>query len=190
MTGRLAALGKVVSSEPSPELADRLRERYADSPDVEVVEADAVQAAAHGPFDAVVAINVLEHIDDDVGALRALRECLRPGGRVALWVPAYEALFSDFDRRIGHHRRYRLTTIAAKVDDAGLELVEARYAHGPGAVAWFVYATMRGGTPTASPLTRLYDRVAIPVVRRKESRWPARFGQSVLCIARRPFEPT
>jgi SAM-dependent methyltransferase len=186
MTGRLAGLGKVVASEPSVGLAARLRERYSDSADVEVICADAVEAAGHGPFDAAVAVNVLEHIDDDVGALRALRSCLRPGGTVALWVPAYEALFSDFDRRVGHHRRYRLSTLAARIDEAGLELVDARYVHGPGAVAWFLYATMRGGTPTASPLTRLYDRAAIPVIRRKEARWPARFGQSVLCVARRP----
>ena len=189
MTGRLAALGKVVASEPSPELANRLRDRYATSSDVEVIEADAVSAAAHGPFDAAVAVNVLEHIEDDVGALRALRDCLRPGGTVALWVPAYEALFSDFDRRIGHHRRYRASTLAATIDDAGLELVESRYAHGLGAVAWFLYATMRARTPTASPLTRLYDRAAIPLVRRKEARRPARFGQSILCIARRPEDP-
>ena len=75
--------------------------------------------------------------------LGAVREGLRPGGVLALWVPAYEALFSNVDRQQGQLRRYRLSTLATQLDDAGFEIVELRYAHGPGAVAWYLHATVR-----------------------------------------------
>lgn len=58
-------------------------------------------------FDLVTAFDVLEHIDDDVTALRAFRDVLAPDGRMALTVPAYPALWSHHDVYAGHVRRYR-----------------------------------------------------------------------------------
>ena len=52
-------------------------------------------------------LNVLEHIEDDDGALRLIARKIAPGGRVLLYVPAFELLFTSMDRKVGHHRRYR-----------------------------------------------------------------------------------
>ena len=55
-----------------------------------------------GEFDSAVMINVLEHIEDDVAALRTLRRLLRPGGRIVLYVPALNGLYGAYDRKVGY----------------------------------------------------------------------------------------
>src|SRR6185312_8193629 len=89
-------------------------------------------------YDAVVALNVLEHIPDDVGALRSFTRLLRPGGAVVLIVPAFPIAMSAFDRAIGHQRRYRKHTLRAAVQAAGLQLEVIRHVNGPGLLAWIV----------------------------------------------------
>ena len=92
------------------------RTRFAGSDEVEVPHADvAALGADDRKFDSVVLVNVLEHIDDDVGALADLRELLEPGGRLCVFVPAFDGLYSDFDRRIGHRRRYRRSQLVTAV---------------------------------------------------------------------------
>ena len=71
------------------------------------VEADASAAALGGrSFDSIVLINVLEHIERDVEALRSLAGLLTPQGRCIAFAPALPRLYSDVDRAIGHFRRY------------------------------------------------------------------------------------
>jgi hypothetical protein len=142
---------------------------------------------AAGPYDSAVMINVLEHIPDDRGALAAIHDGLRPCGTVAVFVPAYEALYSDFDRKIGHFRRYRRSTLVQALTDAGFELVDIRYFSLPGALAWLMVARILGQQPTASSITAIYDRLGIPILRRVEGRWRPPAGQSVLAIGRRPL---
>jgi SAM-dependent methyltransferase len=140
---------------------------------------------ATGPYDSAVMINVLEHIPDDQAALAAIHDGLRPGGTLAVFVPAYEALYSEFDRSIGHFRRYRRSTLVQALTGAGFELVDIRYFSLPGAIAWFTIARVLNRPPTSSGITQLYDRVGIPVLRRVEGRWRPPAGQSLLAIGRR-----
>jgi hypothetical protein len=129
---------------------------------------------------------VLEHIDDDATALKELYAGLEPGGRLILWVPAFSSLYSDFDRRIGHYRRYRLDGLTHLLADAGFELVDARYVNTVGAVAWWLLARQLGRTPTARPGVRVFDRTVVPILRRVESGRRPPFGQSIFCVAGRP----
>ena len=79
--------------------------------------------AAPGSYDTVVLLNVLEHIPDDHQALGDIYESLAPGGKMVLWVPAFEALYSKFDQRIGHYRRYRENELLALVHKVGFQQV-------------------------------------------------------------------
>ncbi|MGE0877921.1 MAG: glycosyltransferase [Acidimicrobiia bacterium] len=183
---RLLPFGRLVTSEPAPDAAAVLRKRF-EGRDVTVVEADAVTATENQMFDTIVAVNVVEHIQDDASLIESLASALRPGGSLALYVPAFESLYSDFDWKVGHIRRYRRRQLAAIVRDAGLDIVDLRYVNGPGALAWFVMARMLRQTPTREWSAKLYDRVAVPIVRPIESKVRPPVGQSVLCIARRPL---
>jgi len=66
---------------------------------------------------------VIEHIDDDVGALRALRSALRPGGGLLVTVPQHMAFWCVLDEKTGHRRRYVGDELARKVREAGFEVL-------------------------------------------------------------------
>jgi SAM-dependent methyltransferase len=72
------------------------------------------------PFDAVLALDVLEHIDDDRAAAKRLGRLSRPGGLVIVSVPALPDLYTEFDAIQGHRRRYTPETLRAAFDGSGL----------------------------------------------------------------------
>jgi hypothetical protein len=71
--------------------------------------------------------NVLEHIEDDLGALIQIRSHLEIEGKLAIYVPALPFLFSDLDRRVGHFRRYRKSELINKVESAGFRIEYCHY---------------------------------------------------------------
>jgi SAM-dependent methyltransferase len=181
---------RVVASDISERCAGRLRDRFSGEKSVEILHGSIDSAAAYGPFDSVILINVLEHIEDDDGALRELAgSLLKPAGRIVLWVPAFPFLFSDFDRRIGHYRRYSLPGLRKQLADAGYDVQDIRYVNTVGAVAWLVLARLLRRTPTTGTPVKIFDKYFVPVLKRIERRWRPPFGQSVLAVAARPTTP-
>jgi SAM-dependent methyltransferase len=180
-----AERGHLTALEPSAAHCDALRERLAEYANSVVVNAPLEGTAAPGSYDTIVLINVLEHLPDDHRALGELYEALAPGGKMVLWVPAFEALYGSFDHRIGHFRRYRKRELLDLVHTVGFQQVTARYANLPGFFAWWVVVKVLRRTPTAGRLARIYDRFVVPVVRRVERIVRPPFGQSLLVVAQR-----
>jgi SAM-dependent methyltransferase len=141
-------------------------------------------SAETGEYSALVALNVLEHIEDDVAALRNAARLLRPGGRIVLFVPAFPFAMGKFDREIGHYRRYTKASARTAFERAGLSPEVVRYVNAPGLLAWFVGMRLLGLRPSEGPVLRMWDGGVIPVVRALESRVRMPFGQSVLAVAR------
>lgn len=77
--------------------------------------------------DAVLLLDVIEHLDDDVAALRTARRLARPHGVVVVTAPAYPWLWSSHDRALGHRRRYTAATLARALGDAGLRATHVGY---------------------------------------------------------------
>jgi SAM-dependent methyltransferase len=114
-------------------------------------------------FDAVVYLNVLEHIADDARELQLAAKRLRPGGALLLFGPALEWLYSELDYRAGHYRRYSLRRLRALATTAGLEVVSARYFDLLGVVPYLVvYRLLRHDDISGSTLWG-YDRVVVPL---------------------------
>lgn len=110
---------RVTSVDSSPEALALLRERVRG----EVVEADVTQLPfADDSFDAAVLGEVLEHVPDDAGALREVARVTRPGGVVAISVPANPAYFGPSDEWAGHVRRYTSEALLALAESADLEV--------------------------------------------------------------------
>ena len=82
-----------------------------------------------GTFDLVTALDVVEHMDDDLAGLREMRRVLRPGGRVLLFVPTFMFLWGVQDDVSNHRRRYRLPELQRVLEQAGFEIERMTYAN-------------------------------------------------------------
>ncbi|MES1972977.1 MAG: class I SAM-dependent methyltransferase [Pseudomonadota bacterium] len=94
-----ARLGKPVGAAPLPDLT----------------------GVERGSYDLVAVLDVVEHIADDVAALKAMAACLKPGGKILITVPAHQWMWSAHDVVNHHHRRYSKASLAAAIRAAGLE---------------------------------------------------------------------
>jgi SAM-dependent methyltransferase len=176
-----AGVPRVTVSEFERSSVSRLRERFAGDERVNVAQID-LEAAPDAGHSACVALNVLEHIEDDVGALRGAARLVRPGGAVVMFVPAFPFAAGRFDRAIGHFRRYARASLKQAYEEAGLRVASIRYVNAPGLLAWFVSGRLLRQTPREGALLRMWDRGVIPFVRWSERRFAPPFGQSVLAV--------
>lgn len=118
MVGMLREFGSVTAMDDSAHAVAYCRRRHAGAVTVRTgrVPDDLRDGEV---FDLVTAFDVIEHIEDDVAALRGLVAALEPGGRLVLTVPAYQLLWSRHDVNNGHHRRYRRGQLADVLRRAG-----------------------------------------------------------------------
>lgn len=188
-TESFAEIGEVDAVEPGSHASGVLGERFADHAAVSVIEGFVTDLPVAERYRSAVAVNVLEHIEDDAEAVAAIHERLVPGSRMTLWVPAFELLYSPFDHELGHHRRYRRPQLEQIVRDAGFESIESRYVNLPGWFSWLVVTRLLRQRPTAGPLLRVFDRVIVPITRAVEARVRVPFGQSILLVATKPTTP-
>lgn len=178
------------SGTPQMTVSDRdpgrfalLQQRFGGEGRIHVQDVD-VFDPQRGEHSALVAMNVLEHIEQDVEALRSAHQLLKPGGAVVTFVPAFEFAMSDFDRKVGHFRRYTVASLRAAYERAGLDVERIHYVNAPGLLAWFVGMRLMRMTPQDGPTVRLWDRAVVPVARSIEERVRPPFGQSVFAVGR------
>ena len=136
-----------------------------------------------GPPDSILYVNVLEHIEDDIGELRIVHETLAKVGKVILFVPALPLLFSRHDRQIGHFRRYRRSELKEKCEAAGFKTLMLRWFDLTGVLPWLVKFRMLGSMKVEPGAVQLYDRLAVPLIRPIENRIPPPFGKNLLLVA-------
>ncbi|MBK8190127.1 MAG: class I SAM-dependent methyltransferase [Vampirovibrionales bacterium] len=144
--------------------------------------------AWHPPlFDSIVMLNVLEHLRHDRLAVSRLRDRLKPGGRLIIFVPALRFLYSRFDRSIRHYRRYDRRRLMETLTSQGLEVLETRAFNLAGAPAWWLQFKLLGKTRMEAGPVKLFDRLT-PIFQWMEDRIAPPIGLSLLAIARRPAE--
>jgi SAM-dependent methyltransferase len=175
----------VVAVEPSASCASALRTRFKERWDIEIIECDLHDLKLDRLFDSVVMINTLEHIEDDGAAVAKMTRFLRPSGRAVLYVPAFNFLYSDYDRKVGHYRRYTKPMLAAVLAEAGLSPVELRYANVLGFPAWLIVHRLLGLDATEGNATAAWDRTGTVASRWLESRVRPPFGLNLLCVGHR-----
>lgn len=122
--GTLGALGEIVGMEVNPDLR---AVALASGLDVRPGALPGETAVAPGWADVVLMLDVIEHLEDDVAALRAAREALRPDGIVLVTVPAYAWLWSAHDVTLGHRRRYTAGRLRDVARAAGFHVDRTSY---------------------------------------------------------------
>jgi SAM-dependent methyltransferase len=125
MVPYVAEFGYAIGIDPSPEVIEFAR-RNGIQARLGSLPAD-VSRAGEEPFDVVLLLDVLEHIDDDGSALRGLHAVLRPGGVLLLTVPAFQFLWSKHDVVNEHRRRYTRAALAQRLRQAGFAVEKISY---------------------------------------------------------------
>jgi SAM-dependent methyltransferase len=186
----LAAHGKAEGVDISAQAVDFCRQRGLDSVQLGAIEQ---LPYADGAFDLVTALDVIEHLDDDIAGLREIRRVLRRDGRVLLFVPAFMFLWGVQDDVSNHRRRYTLASLLTAVEAAGFSVEWASYAN----ISFFLpvlvvrsvmrWLGLRAATeyginisPLNGPFSSLFAAERFVL---KDGKLP--FGVSAVCIARR-----
>jgi glycosyltransferase involved in cell wall biosynthesis len=177
----------VVATELNPHYLGILENTFERHTWVEVMpldltDFDPAPLAARG-LDTIVCLNVLEHVEDDRGALRRLHASLAPGGRLLLLVPAHERLFGAIDRAIGHHRRYGRAGLVAKLAEAGFRVEHAQFFNRLGVLGWYLNSVVLRRTQVPGLQLHLQN-LLVPLLR-AEAALPLPFGLSLVAVARR-----
>jgi SAM-dependent methyltransferase len=145
--------------------------------------ASATELAAES-FDMVYSLNVLEHIEDHVGALRQLHTVLKPAGTLLVYVPAFQILFTSMDAKVGHVRRYTRATLGGAVRSAGFGIDRLAYVDCLGFFATLVFKLLdRGGGDINRRALKLYDRAIFPLSTCLDLAAHHWFGKNLLLIA-------
>ncbi|MBY0284791.1 MAG: class I SAM-dependent methyltransferase [Sphingomonas sp.] len=161
-------LGRPVGAAPLPEL-----------PGIE-----------RGAYDLIAVLDVVEHIADDVAALAAMRDCLKPGGKILIAVPAHQWMWSAHDVVNHHHRRYSKATLGRAIAAAGLKHNGLRWFNSllfPLAAASRLAGRLTGkddsdDSPPPGPVNALFETV-FGLERHLVGRVPLTWGVSIVTLA-------
>jgi SAM-dependent methyltransferase len=142
-------------------------------------------STAQADHSCLISYNVLEHIDDHIEALRSMARLVRRDGYIVLVCPAFPFAMSPVDIATGHVRRYTRRSMTAALTEAGLEVVDVRYANSLGLLCYYAFTSLLRKQPAKGGTMTFYDGRVVPVVRAVEHRIKRPpFGQSVVAVAR------
>lgn len=137
--------------------------------------------------DYIYTLNVLEHIEDDDAIIKLWMQKLRPGGRLLVYVPAFEVLFSSMDKKVGHFRRYSKKMLSEKLNKAGFQIAETKYADSIGYFATLLYKMLDNGEGSVNlRMLKLYDKWVFPLSRLLDLVVAPLFGKNVYARAVKP----
>ncbi|MDH7502383.1 MAG: class I SAM-dependent methyltransferase, partial [Verrucomicrobiota bacterium] len=175
-------IDELVAVEPNPDFCRVLR---GTCPRV-VVHAGTVQTLPPGPpWDAIVSINVLEHIANDEAELNTYASILATGrGRLCLFVPARQEIYAPIDRDFGHYRRYARGELLEKLARAGFAIDSLHYFNGIGYLLWWLNFCVLRRRRFGVWAVQWFDRLVLPAVHAVETRiMRPPVGQSLVAIA-------
>ncbi len=166
-----------------------LQRKWAEQRDLRIGKLDMTQRADYEQLrefapDSVVFLNVLEHIEDDRAVLRSLMETVPAGCRIVVLVPYNMKLYSDFDRALGHFRRYAKDELEGKMRAAGLEVEKQFFFNKFGIFAWYVANTL-GGQKALKPWQLKLYGLLTPIFRVLDAILPTS-GLSTVVVGRKP----
>jgi SAM-dependent methyltransferase len=189
-TGRLLDREVVIALDVEPACIARLMERYPNQPNLHALVSEPGDRAfadlARFHPDTCICLNVLEHIENDRGALEAMASVLAPGGAIVLLAPACQSLFGPIDRNLQHFRRYSRGSLAALARAAGLRIEKLRYMNAIGFFGWWMNARVFRHEIQSERQIAIFDRWIVPWMSRLEASVPPPFGQSLFAVLRKP----
>jgi 2-polyprenyl-3-methyl-5-hydroxy-6-metoxy-1,4-benzoquinol methylase len=178
----------VIGIEPNANCVARLRAAMCDEPKFTMLschleECD-LRDLQQQRLDTVYCVNVLEHIEDDVAALKMFSDAIVSGGHVLIYVPAIQAAYGPLDAELGHHRRYSKRTLSAAFSAAGLELIRLQYANAIGLIGWMYNSHVTKTRHHSVEQVKLFERFVAPWALPLERLIPPPLGSSLVAVGR------
>ena len=176
------AVKKIVAIEPYAPFCEQFRRSH---PGIELINGTINEINNRTNWDAIVSVNVLEHIEDDEAELKTYFNLLKSKhGFLCLFTPARMEIYSKIDKIFGHYRRYTKQTLRGKLESAGFNVIRIHYFNFVGYFGWALIFKILGTERFNPAAVRNFDRFVLPVVHFIESniiRPP--IGQSLVAIA-------
>ncbi|HXB96243.1 MAG TPA: class I SAM-dependent methyltransferase [Puia sp.] len=185
----LEEFDKVSLSDIRSDYCDVLCRRFGGLPNLDRVfrmdmgepDLEGVFPELPGKFDSILSSNVVEHVKDDLLAIKNCHAMLRPGGRLVVLVPAFGSLYNSFDELLGHYRRYNRKGLSALLRKGGFTLVESHYFNAVGIAGWWFSGVVLGKKKLPEGQLALYNRL-VPLVRMADALTFHRIGLSVIAV--------
>lgn len=174
----------LVAIEPAVNTYPVLARRLASEPRVTTVRGYLQDYTPTSSADSLVAVNVLEHVEDDAEFLRLARNVVLPGGTLLLFVPAIPGIAGSLDKAFEHFRRYAKGSLRARIEGAGWSVEKIGYMNFPGMLPWFLAGKVFRRSSISAVEARFYDRVVVPLTAAIEDHIEIPIGQSLIAIAR------
>lgn len=189
LTNLFSELDKVRSItafEPSEEMHRVLSNNTSHSKKIITVNNTVSKASAIYPnrFDSIFYINVMEHIDNDQEEVYLIQSMLKDKGHVCIFVPALSWLYSDFDKSIGHYRRYHKTQLFNLFDKNGFDIIKIKYIDMFGIIPWYLnFVLLKRALDSKS--TKIYDTYAIPLIKKLDKLIEPPLGKNLILVGQK-----
>ncbi len=185
-SGRIQELYTV---EPSTEMFDQQKNELKSLPSTTLISKcgflNEVQNELPKDFDTIFYINVLEHVEKDLEELKLINGLMKHGAYVCIYVPALQFLYGEFDRKVGHYRRYSKETLGNILKASGFEIIKLNYSDIFGILPWLINFRLLKKGDLSTKSVQIYDRLVIPVVKNMEKLIKPPFGKNLWAIGRK-----
>ncbi|MDD5154975.1 MAG: methyltransferase [Candidatus Omnitrophica bacterium] len=183
----------IITTDILDAFIDDLRKEYSSYANLHVFKSDIqddnfTQLVFPYNIDTVICNNVLEHVRDDIKALENINAILNKKGNLILVLPAFQCLYSRWDKAVGHFRRYDRKDIKDKLLKTKFSIKVHFYMNMAGFFGWFLNGRVLRNTPTKDFLVKeqavFFDRYLVNPLKKLESIFRPCFGQSLVVIAK------
>jgi SAM-dependent methyltransferase len=150
---------KLILAEADPDFLAILRTAFKDNSLVDVIELDPAKPDGQDQAvcDTILAINILEFLDNDLEALVRLRPLLKPGGKLLVMVPQHEKLFGPYDEQLGYRRRYSRESLGSLLEKAGFAVERFENFNSLAMLGWGLRAKLAPHKKMTRKLIRCHD---------------------------------
>ncbi|RMH17787.1 MAG: glycosyltransferase [Acidobacteria bacterium] len=188
VTLHLVPRDRYLASDVNPHYLEYLRHVAIGKPYLEVARVDLEDASTFAPwregFDTVVCLNVLEHVKDPLAALRNVWGALAPGGRLVLYVPQGQGLFSTLDEVLEHRCRYSRSMLEEELAAVGFEVERVEHFNRASVLGWWWNGKVLKRRRFSRLQLKIFD-LLVPLLRRLDRFLPWR-GLGLIAVARKP----
>jgi 2-polyprenyl-3-methyl-5-hydroxy-6-metoxy-1,4-benzoquinol methylase len=182
----------ITLSDISDEYCTILKNKYSQTKNVQGVFAfdlvhptfDEIYKDHIGQYDTVFALNVVEHIENDTRAIANCKKLLSSGGTLIILVPAYQWLYCNFDKELGHYRRYTISKLRKVFAANAFTITKSFYFNALGTLGWFVTGKLLGTKMIPEGQMRFYN-LLVPIAKILDWLCMGRYGLSVIMVGKK-----